>query len=633
MSIFSTLGSAVSKVASGIANAAKGAYNYFTGSSGSSGYNSGNNNYLAGIGAAPIFNPGNTSISVGSRASSSSGVSGSTAPTTISAGSNPIPSYATYAPSMGTTAYGPQLPVNINAGKQPVLNLGNFSQNVADYIAKNSVPTTLSVSSLGGNSGDTSAPLAKTQITLDNAPKSAGVDQVDMTKIAGLVSDNYTYNPVSRTYDQNQPLNNTGSIDTALKTRMDLYDKYLGKRPSVYEDPEVIAAREARNKSKQALVAPMQELNAIVAQQNQDLLSLRNTGAKEGVTEAVYGQQANAINYNAALRALPLQASISAIQGNLKLAQESLDELLKIKTDQINTQYEYNKSRLASIEDYLDKSEQRTYEQLKTANERAYNEAKDLEKYKAELSLKVIQNNPGVSATTLSNINNAKSMAEAAKNAGLNMTNTTVSSSPLVNAILNVNAGAAEGQQKRDAQQVTKYIASGQLKEARQFILSRVTAKMSSAEREAELDRRNTIDALTEMKQALNEYASTPGADTNLITGGIEDIANTLGRTSDPKLAAIKTRIIQSTQKYRNAITGAAWGEQEDKEYKAIFPSISNTKKLNTTIIDTMIPLLKNNERNAIGLFLGGSDLYDTIFSDPLGLGTSQSGSFNPLSI
>lgn len=210
---------------------------------------------------------------------------------------------------------------------------------------------------------------------------------------------------------------------------------------------------------------------------------------------------------------------------------------------------------------------------------------------------------------------------------------TTAINSPLVNAIVNVNAGSAEGQQKRDTQQIAQFVKNGQTKQAQQLILSRVTSKMSATERDAELDRRNTIDALTEMKQALADYASTPGADTNLLTGGIENLANKIGQTSDPRLAAIKTRIVQATQKYRNAITGAAWGDQETAEYKTLFPSITNTSKLNNTIIDTMIPLLKNNERNAIGLFLGGSDVYDSIFSDPLGLGNGQSGSNNPLSI
>jgi len=209
---------------------------------------------------------------------------------------------------------------------------------------------------------------------------------------------------------------------------------------------------------------------------------------------------------------------------------------------------------------------------------------------------------------------------------------TTAINSPLVNAMVNVNAGSAEGQQKRDTQLIAQFVKNGQTKQAQELIMSRVVNKMSATERDAELDRRNTIDALTEMKSALNDYVSQTG-DTNILTGSIENVANKIGQTSDPRLSAIKTRIVQATQKYRNAITGAAWGDQETAEYKTIFPSITNTSELNNTIIDTMIPLLKNNERNAIGLFLGGSDVYDSIFSDPLGLGTGQSGSNNPLSI
>jgi hypothetical protein len=208
---------------------------------------------------------------------------------------------------------------------------------------------------------------------------------------------------------------------------------------------------------------------------------------------------------------------------------------------------------------------------------------------------------------------------------------TTITSSPLYGAIVNVNAGSAEGQQKRDAQRIAQLVSSGREDEAKQLILSRVTSKMSATEREAELDRRNTIDALTDMKSALNEYVAVTG-DTNIVSGTIEDLANKIGQTTDPKLAAIKARITQATQKYRNAITGAAWGEQETAEYRTIFPSIKNSNKLNAIIIDTMIPLLQNNERNAIGLFLGGSDVYDDIFGQTSDT-VSTSQSETPLSL
>jgi hypothetical protein len=199
---------------------------------------------------------------------------------------------------------------------------------------------------------------------------------------------------------------------------------------------------------------------------------------------------------------------------------------------------------------------------------------------------------------------------------GVSTGGATADTNSLVNAMVNVNAGSAEGQQKRDAARVAQFVQQGKTKEAQDLILSRVTSKMTGAERSAELDRRNTIDALVDMKSALAEYSATTG-DTGLVTGGIENIANKIGKTTDPKLAALKTRIIAATQKYRNSITGAAWGEQEAAEYKSIFPSITNTKKLNSTIIDTMIPLLQNNERNAIGLYLGGADVYDEVFSKP----------------
>lgn len=367
-------------------------------------------------------------------------------------------------------------------------------------------------------------------------------------------------------------------------------------------------------------------------------------GARQAVIED-YRRKANS-----ELADLAIQAQAS--QGLLESARQTIKDILEAQfkpiEDRISRRMQY--AQLASND--LTESEKYTLDQL---NKKDETNQKEVSTFATSLASTLLENNAPVGVRT--NIFNIagdyasgkitkeqalSKMSEAAGSYGQNIVDqaykkaqtekiiadtkkvladtvyandTTVVNSPLVNAITNVNAGSAEGQQKRDAQQVAQFVKNGQTKQAQQLILSRVTSKMSATEREAELDRRNTIDALTDMKSALNDYVSTTG-DTNILTGNIENIANKIGQTSDPRLAAIKTRIVQATQKYRNAITGAAWGDQETAEYKTIFPSITNTSKLNNTIIDTMIPLLKNNERNAIGLFLGGSDVYDSIFSE-----------------
>jgi hypothetical protein len=63
------------------------------------------------------------------------------------------------------------------------------------------------------------------------------------------------------------------------------------------------------------------------------------------------------------------------------------------------------------------------------------------------------------------------------------------------------------------------------------------------------------------------------GVQTGLIENGKQYVFNLFGRDFDPNLAAIDSYIISAIQPYRNSITGAAWGDQEDGEYQQLFGS------------------------------------------------------------
>jgi hypothetical protein len=302
---------------------------------------------------------------------------------TISASSG-VPSYGTPSSGLSGTAYGPSLPVTYNAGAQSTSgggysgsnNYGGFGNVSYGPVA----PTTISASSLGmkGMAGTSSTQMGAggaQPIVLGSTPYSAGANRVDTTGLAGNMAGIYNRNNADGTFTPVVDRQNETDLQTAKRYK-DIFDG-LGVKPTVAEDPEVIAARRDRQRIQQALLAPTSELNAVIAKQNQDLLQLRQTGSQEGVTEAVYGWQSSAINYNAAIRALPLQASISSLQGDLKLAQDYLTELTQIKQEQINNQYEFNSKLIAAILPALDKKDQRAYDEIKTANERAYNLHRD----------------------------------------------------------------------------------------------------------------------------------------------------------------------------------------------------------------------------------------------------------------
>lgn len=63
------------------------------------------------------------------------------------------------------------------------------------------------------------------------------------------------------------------------------------------------------------------------------------------------------------------------------------------------------------------------------------------------------------------------------------------------------------------------------------------------------------------------------GAQTGVLQAGGQYVFNLAGKDYDPKLSEISSYITSAVQPYRNSITGAAWGQQEEAEYQSLFGS------------------------------------------------------------
>lgn len=65
------------------------------------------------------------------------------------------------------------------------------------------------------------------------------------------------------------------------------------------------------------------------------------------------------------------------------------------------------------------------------------------------------------------------------------------------------------------------------------------------------------------------------GTKTGVLQNASQYAYNLAGKDFDPKIAAINAYVTAAIQPYRNSVTGAAWGDQEDAEYASLF---GNTK-------------------------------------------------------
>lgn len=97
------------------------------------------------------------------------------------------------------------------------------------------------------------------------------------------------------------------------------------------------------------------------------------------------------------------------------------------------------------------------------------------------------------------------------------------------------------------------------------------TAVVANSPVEVKTDFISTNKAMGEIDMALG--AIERGAQTGYLNNASQYAFNMFGKDYDPKLAEIRAHITAAIQPYRNSVTGAAWGSQEESEYQSLFGS------------------------------------------------------------
>lgn len=105
------------------------------------------------------------------------------------------------------------------------------------------------------------------------------------------------------------------------------------------------------------------------------------------------------------------------------------------------------------------------------------------------------------------------------------------------------------------------------------------------------------------------------GVQTGVIQNGVQYAYNIFGKDFDPNLAQINQYITSAIQPYRNSVTGAAWGEQEDGEYNQLFGSTKySPDELKQRLVGVK-EILKSKSATALGVYVNPMGYYDNPFA------------------
>ena len=151
-------------------------------------------------------------------------------------------------------------------------------------------------------------------------------------------------------------------------------------------------------------------------------------------------------------------------------------------------------------------------------------------------------------------------------------------------------------------EQLQNYVDNWNYTSAFEYITTQAKQSADSDTRQAINSAESAISALVSIQQWLEAFEAAWG-NTWIFAGTAEQVANKIWKTTNPELKKLATQINVAIQKYRQAISWAAFSEQEAAEYAAIFPSTKNSKELNTALIEwTLDTMLQNLNSSYAGI-------------------------------
>lgn len=190
------------------------------------------------------------------------------------------------------------------------------------------------------------------------------------------------------------------------KASQDNFQSYLDRLapPPSSADAYNKAQRESGVMQKQQLVTDLTgKLNSIVSQGQQNQLNV--VGQGRGIPEAIIGGQQAQFARETAIQALPVQAQLSAAQGDLDAAEEHLNTLFKIYSDDATNEYNYKKGINEAIYNFTDKKNQEKLKEIQIGQDRAYQEKRDSIKEQQDYAQMALSNNQGSLSASISRLN------------------------------------------------------------------------------------------------------------------------------------------------------------------------------------------------------------------------------------
>jgi len=130
-------------------------------------------------------------------------------------------------------------------------------------------------------------------------------------------------------------------------------------------------------------------------------------------------------------------------------------------------------------------------------------------------------------------------------------------------------------------------LAKGDKKAAANYLKASARKSVPAEMQKQIMGTERALQFIGEIENDLAEFEAN-GGNTNIFSGTAENVRKKLGYVKDPEMRKIAEKIHFAIMRYRRDMSGAAFSVPESAEYKAVYPSIDKTGKLNSALIDAI---------------------------------------------
>jgi hypothetical protein len=261
-------------------------------------------------------------------------------------------------------------------------------------------------------------PQASPQLPPAPVPQDVGpvVESNNAMLSTGLTANGLTFDQSTGQWSYAAP---TGESQTPQDNFGGIFDAYMKQMSTPPDTLGIYNAERDRlgiDEKQRTFSNLSGKLNSITA--NRDARILRQEGFNEqnDVTKGVYSAQTSRIMRDAAIEALPVQAQLAAAQGDLQMAQETLNTMYQIKSQDAQAEWQFKQGVASSLFEFMNASEQRRLDKVMQEEERTYQEKQDF--FKTQRSLLSSAMQQGAPQDVVSGIMRATTQEEAIQAAG-----------------------------------------------------------------------------------------------------------------------------------------------------------------------------------------------------------------------